>query len=198
MPNNGQLPSGKEPKESETFLIIPHIAKLLATQVERSSLREVAAEVGVSHGTIHRVINGAAPDVFTFLKLVNHFGLAELDFQRPAHPSIEKRGNPWECRELLISFFTPWQRVAFEKAVHALMEGGGWIQCYSTGEYGRFEVAAEELECVKMYLDKLGVPKEKDGQKLSYVGRIQALTESAGNPVKYPGIDKNKVDNSSG
>lgn len=66
MPNNPPAPSGKEPKEPETFSIIPHIASLLAREVESHSLREVAAEVGVSHGTIHRVINGAAPDVFTF------------------------------------------------------------------------------------------------------------------------------------
>lgn len=191
MPNNTQPPSGEEPKETETFPIIPYIASLLAREVESHSLREVAAEVGVSHGTIHRVINGAAPDVFTFLKLVRHFGLDASD-------ALEKWEKPSECRELLISFFTPWQRVAFEKAVHALMEGGGWIQCYSTGEYGRFEVAAEELECVKMYLDKLGVPKERDGQKLSYVGRIQALMESVRNPEKYPEIDKNKIDNSGG
>jgi hypothetical protein len=172
-------------KEPEAFPIIPHIAKLLAAHVEKSSLREVAAEVGVSHGTIHRVINGAAPDVFTFLKLVNHFGLvAGTAFESPAHLSLEKWEKPSECRELLISFFTPWQRVAFEKAIHALMDGGGWIQCYSTGEYLRFEVAAEELECVKMYLDKLGIPKEKDGQKLSYVGRIQALVESVKNSGK--------------
>ena len=175
-------------KEPETFPIIPHIASLLAREVEKSSLREVAAEVGVSHGTIHRVMNGAAPDVFTFLKLVNHFGLiAGSSLESPAHLSLEKWGKPSECRELLISFFTPWQRVAFEKAVHALMQGGGWIQCYSVGEYGRFEVAAEELECVKMHLDKLGVPKEENGQKLSYVDRIQALADSVKNSGKISG-----------
>jgi hypothetical protein len=110
--------------------------------------------------------------------------VAGTAFESPAHLSLEKWEKPSECRELLISFFTPWQRVAFEKAIHALMDGGGWIQCYSTGEYLRFEVAAEELECVKMYLDKLGIPKEKDGQKLSYVGRIQALVESVKNSGK--------------
>lgn len=196
MPNNNQPPSGKEP---ETFPIIPHIASLLAREVESHSLREVAAEVGVSHGTIHRVINGAAPDVFTFLKLINHFGLiAGSAFESPSHLSLEKWEKPSECREILVSFFVPYQRAAFEKVLEGLMDGGGFIQSYSVGEYLRFEVAAEELECVKMYLNKLDVPTEKDGQKLSIVGRIQALMDSVKNPEKYPEIDKNKIDNSGG
>lgn len=165
--NNGQLHSEKEGGD---FPIIPHIASLLAREVESHSLRDVAAEVGVSHGTIHRIINGSAPDVFTFLKLVKHLGLDASD-------ALENWEKPSECRQLLISFFTPWQRVAFEKAVHALMEGGGWIQCYSTGEYVRFEMAAEELECIKLFLNKHNVPTERDGKPLSCVGRIEAYAE---------------------
>lgn len=171
------MPNSQEP-------IISHIASLLAREVEKSSLRDVAADVGVSHGTIHRIINGAAPDVFTFLKLVNHFGLMTVPFQGPAHLSIEKWFKPSECREILVSFFTPWQRAAFEKVLDGLLDAGSSLQCYSVGEYHRFESAAEELECVRLWLDRQHAPTEKDGQKLSYVGRIQALMDNVKDPGK--------------
>lgn len=179
--------ASQTPDMPEPFPILPHIAALLAKAVKKSSLREVATDVGVSHGTIHRVIKGSPPDVFTFLKLINHFGLVPGSaFESPAHLSLEKWEKPSECREILVSFFTPWQRAGFEKVLQGLMDAGGMIQCYSVGEYLRFEVAAEELECIKMHLDRLGVPTEKEGKKLSYVGRIQALTDSVKNSGKTP------------
>lgn len=193
------MTNSKTHETTETLPILSHIAALLARAVKEGSLREVAAEVGVSHGTIHRVIKGLPPDVFTFLKLINYFGLVPGSaFESPAHLSLEKWEKPSECREILVSFFTPWQRAGFEKVLQGLRDAGGMIQCYSVGEYLRFEVAAEELECIKMHLDRLGVPTEKEGKKLSYVGRIQALMESVRNPEKYPEIDKNKIDNSGG
>jgi len=186
---NSKTPETPQAHEMpETFPILPHIAALLAKAVKEGTLREVAAEVGVSHGTIHRVMNGAPPDVFTFLKLINYFGLVPGSaFESPAHLSLEKWNKPSECREILVSFFTPWQRAGFEKVLQGLMDAGAMIQCYSVGEYLRFEVAAEDLESIKIYLDGLGVPTEKEGKRLSYLERIQALADSVKNSGKTPG-----------
>ena len=35
----------------------------------------------------------------------------------------------------------------------------------------------EELECIKLFLNKHNVPTERDGKPLSYVGRIEAYAE---------------------
>jgi transcriptional regulator with XRE-family HTH domain len=44
---------------------------LLYRSVHRLSLRELAAEIGVSHGTLHRVENGKPIEGETMLKLMN-------------------------------------------------------------------------------------------------------------------------------
>ena len=46
-------------------------------------------------------------------------------------------------------------------------------------EVNRREHAEEELECAHRSLDKLGAPRERDGEKLSIVGRIYAAVEAA-------------------
>lgn len=48
----------------------------------------------------------------------------------------------------------------------------------------RLEIALEDLECVHMYLDDLGVPREDDGGTFSIVGRIKWLQA---NPSDAPG-----------
>jgi hypothetical protein len=46
-------------------------------------------------------------------------------------------------------------------------------------ECERREYAEEELECIRMFLDKHNVPKEIDGVPLSYVGRIMCYAPIA-------------------
>jgi len=54
--------------------------------------------------------------------------------------------------------------------------GNEFIAVVSTRSFNKLEMLAEDLECVKMWLDDKKAPKtDSDGNEYSVVGRIQCL-----------------------